>query len=236
MRITGARMLSVVNNRYDRKLLGVVSRVEVLSVTSTRSDLKIREIMSQPVIVLDENTEIFQAAKQMLNIDEWYVPVVKGEEYRGMLGLENIIMWIMHQGLANKERTKRISEIMTRDVKYVFPEDPLTKVWYLMLKHRYAGIPVVNTKTKIMGIVTQYDILSKGRARIRLESENEPLKITVKEVMSKPAITISQDEKIELAADIMVKRNIGRLIVTDDKKHLIGIIDRMDVLKGLLGW
>jgi predicted transcriptional regulator len=34
----------------------------------------------------------------------------------------------------------------------------------------------------------------------------------------------------------MVRRNIGRLVVTDEAKSLIGIIDRADVLRGLLGW
>lgn len=236
MRVTGARVLPVINNKYERRLLGIVTRLEILSVTSTKSELKVKDIMTQPPLIFDENLDVVLATKQMLSKDEWYVPVVKGEEYQGMLGLENIIMWLLYHRSTSDKNTVKVEEVMSRDVVFVKQDDLLTKVWYLMLKHRYGGLPVVNEKNKVVGIITQYDILSKGKARIRLESESDPLRIPVKEVMNRPVITVLPKDPIELAGEIMVRRNIGRLVVTDEAKSLIGIIDRADVLRGLLRW
>jgi len=236
MRVTGARILPVINNKYERRLLGVVTRVEILSVTSTKSELKVNDIMTQPSLVFDENFDILHATRQMLSKDEWYVPVVKGEEYQGMLGLENIIMWLLYHRTTNEKNDVKIDSIMSRDVVFVQQDDPLTKVWYLMLKHKYAGLPVLNEKNKVVGIITQYDILSKGRARIRLESESDPSRIPVKEIMSRPVITVSPSDTVVQAGEIMVRRNIGRLVVVNENKNLVGIIDRADVVKGLLGW
>lgn len=234
MRVTGARALPVVSNVFEKKLLGVVSRPELLSVSSTRSNLRVSEIMSEPLLVLNEDAEITEAGRAMIERDEWYVPVVRERELlQGMLGLENIIMWLLSVR-GDKVRKIPVSEIMSRDVLHVSPDDPVSKVWYLMLKHKYAGLPVVNEHMRPIGVISQYDLLIKGKARLKLESEGMPTKTKVSEVMSKPPITVSPGEDIVKAAEIMVKRNIGRLIVVDDKSRLIGIIDRSDVLRGMM--
>lgn len=236
MRVTGARALPVVNDKLQRKFLGLISRVEILSVTSTKSDLRVHDILSYPKLVFDDKVDILKASKLMLDEDEWYVPVVKDNEYQGMLGLENLIMWLLYNRPSSRGDKVKVNQVMSTDVVYVYQDDPLSKVWYAMLKHNYAGIPVVNDRGMVVGVVTQYDLLSKGRARIRLESESEPLKVTVEEVMSKPAITVSPNDYLEVAAEIIVKRNIGRVIVTHQNRRLVGIVDRADVLRGLMGW
>lgn len=239
-RVTGARILPVLDDKYSRRLLGVVSRAEMLGVSSTKSELRVRDIMTQPLITLDESVGIYEAARLMLEKDEWYAPVTRGVEYQGMLGLEDIIAWLLYrlggESSGNRSPMPAVADVMTREVVHVAPQDPISKVWYLMLKHKYAGLPVVDKSARVVGVITQYDLLKKGRARLRLESESDPTRVTVKEVMSRPAITVRPSASLAEAGSIMVRRNIGRLVVADESGRLLGIVDRSDVLRGLLRW
>lgn len=230
----GARALPVVSDRVSRRLVGVVTRLELLTMTSTKSGYKVSDIMSEPTLELGEFEDVPRAARLMLRLDEWYVPVVSsGRRLVGMLGLENVIAALLHFEPKVQLSEALVEGYMSTDVVYVDPEDDLREVWYLMLKHKYSGLPVVN-EGRVIGVITQYDLLSKGRARIRLESESKPLRVKVREVMSRPAITVGPKEKLVVAAERLVRLNIGRLVVADERLRLLGMFDRSDAVRGIL--
>jgi len=49
--------------------------------------------------------------------------------------------------------------------------------------------------------------------------------------MSAPALTIGPDEPLAAAARVMYRRKVGRLIVTDAERRVVGIVTRSDLLK-----
>jgi CBS domain-containing protein len=125
---------------------------------------------------------------------------------------------------------------MSTEVEYVYPDDYIYRVWRKMLKYKFTGFPVVKGRKKtVIGFITQHDLLKKGYSRIELESESGPRKgPKIREAMTTPAITIKIGTKLIEAATILIKKNIGRLPVVDDKGTLIGIVDRSDVSKPYL--
>ncbi|RLG80913.1 MAG: hypothetical protein DRO09_02550 [Thermoprotei archaeon] len=106
-----------------------------------------------------------------------------------------------------------------------------------MVEHRFSGFPVVRSRKDltVVGIITQYDLLKKGYTRIELEAEGGPRRgARVKEAMTTPAITLKPYDKVSKASLIMIKKDIGRIPIVDDKGWLVGIIDRSDICKAYL--
>ncbi len=233
MRDLGLRMIPVVE---EGRVVGVVTRENVLSVTSTRSNVLVGHVMDVPRVVFELNEDLWTALKIMLELDEWYVPVVSAEgKYEGVLEIDSFI----RSALAEFSETQSLGPLgdyMTTNVEYVTPDDNITKLWRKMVKTKYAGFPVVQGRDmKVVGIITQHDLLKKGYTRIELESESGPRSsIKVKEAMTTPAITAIMSEDMYKVAEIMAKNNIGRIPVVDQRGGLVGIVDRSDVCRAYM--
>jgi len=227
MRDFGVRVLPVITRG---KLVGVVTRVGVLSITSTRSNYRVLDIAEEPRLTLDVIDDVVESVRKMIRADEWYVPVLSGGKYVGMFGLEDFMRYLLTYESPKHEIP--VSEIMTREVETVMPETHVSRLWLKMLRHRFAGFPVVNKRGKVVGFVSQHDLIKAGFTRIELESESAPRKgPRVRNIMVTPPITLTPNEPIRTALYLMVRRNIGRIPIVDEKRYLKGIIDREDVCR-----
>jgi CBS domain-containing protein len=193
--------------------------------------------MEDVPFTLSENNTIGDAFKLMVKYDEWYGVVVGSTwELRGIVGMEDII------GLGLKEARERldglkVSDYMSRNVVYVRPSDAISTIWRLMRTLGYAGLPVVNEKGKLVGVITQYDLIKKGYTRIELESESGPRSgVRVRDAMTHSIAYLYPWSTLAEAAELMVERGYGRIPVVDGPKTriLIGVIDREDVARALL--
>jgi len=225
------RFLPVVD---EGRLEGIITRERVLLISSTKSNARVSDIMIGPKVTLAPNITVVNALKSMLSVDEWYVPVVnERNSYLGVFGLDHII-----NVLVNREHPSlryRVDEFMTPNVVTVNRKDHVSKLWSKMVKYRYAGFPVVDDEGKLVGVVTQYDLIKYGFTRIDLESESSPKRgPKIEEIMSTPPITIKRDHQLIEAARILVKYEIGRVIVVDDEECMCGIIDREDIIRAYL--
>ena len=142
----------------------------------------------------------------------------------------------MRNGIIEIETT--VKDIMTADVKYVVPEDDLRKVLEYLSKFKITGLPVV-LKNRVIGIVSQSDIIKIMDERNIIDPVKDVVKLSeleslkVNDIMTKTPIVINQKEKITDASDLMSKHDIERLPVVDDKKNLVGIISREDIIRGM---
>lgn len=233
MRSWGIRFLPVVGNS---KLVGALSRVEILNLTSTKSNIRVRDLMYEPPILLEVRDDIKSSTSKMISLDEWYVPVVESVNsrvYMGVYSLDNFISYYSHSNLEVYDEP--VSKFMSRDVVYVSPEEKISSIWFKMLKYRYAGFPVV-VKGRVVGVITQHDLIRYGFVRTLRESERSKAvrEVCVREVMSTPPASVLEDSKLKRVVDIMSVRGVGRVIVVDRSNKLRGIIDREDVSKAIL--
>ena len=81
-----------------------------------------------------------------------------------------------------------------------------------------------------MGIVSRHDLLAAGRVRKALDS---PAHVEVESVMTKEVIIVTPEATTADAANLLVKHDISRMPVVEGGR-IVGIIDRHDVLKGLV--
>ena len=93
----------------------------------------------------------------------------------------------------------------------------------LMLENEI-GCTVITDNGKPVGIVTDRDVLKKGGLMQGKE-------IAVGTYMSTPLITIDQEAPIGEAAELMMEKDIRRLLVTENDE-IVGIVTQKDLLKG----
>jgi CBS domain-containing protein len=89
------------------------------------------------------------------------------------------------------------------------------------------GSLVITATGKPVGIVTDRDVVRKCCGKSSCESTK------LSQIMSKPLISIDADAPIGVAVEVMIKKNIRRLVVTD-KKDIVGMVTQKDLLNGTL--
>lgn len=85
-------------------------------------------------------------------------------------------------------------------------------------------------KNEVIGIVSRRDLLRAGSIRASVKNQAET---TVDRVMTTPVISVAPDDQIATASRLMVDHDISLLPVIDERKRLVGVIDRHDVLSRL---
>jgi CBS domain-containing protein len=226
------RGLPVVNSK--RVVLGIVTTQDMLRVTSTKSNVTVSGFIVQ-VPTVTEDTDMFEAAKIMLKEKCTLLPVVESQEDLVLKGVVTLIDVFKNIDIS-KVPNKLIGDIMTTKVVTANPDDSLTEVWGKMLDQDFTGLPVVKDG-KPIGMITRFDILKRGWARISKESETRPSDSTqmhAEKLMSSPIFSMGPEASLADAIELMLKHDVGRISVVDNGK-LVGIVDRNDLIKSYLG-
>ncbi len=228
------RTLPVLDER--KRLVGMISRGDVMAITSSISPIRAGGIMSKPRFVAIRDMDALHAVREMIRLDEWYIPVVKSSQdytYMGVLGLENIISTFLERDISKLKYP--LSKIMSTEVVTCSPEDEVDNIWRLMQERSFAGLPVVR-RGKLIGIVTQKNLLDSGVILPVFEAKRGRFKAPPKisSVIKAPVFSLEPAAKAKEAAELMLKKNIGRVPIVDRKGRLVGIVDREDIVRELL--
>ncbi len=139
-----------------------------------------------------------------------------------------------------------VKDVMTRDVISISKYEPVMKVADILNEKNISGLPVVDNDSRVIGIITQADILSMigvSREHTFKDLLKHMLGETLPErrigdhvgdIMTSPALTIKPDANIAEAVRIMTEKRIRRLTVANENNVLIGIITRADILKAVI--
>jgi CBS domain-containing protein len=225
------RGLPVVNSKGI--VLGVVTNQDMLRVTSTKSNVTVSGYVV-PVPTVTGQMDILDAARLMLKEKKSLLPVVESEEKPRLSGVVSLLDVFMNIDLEDVPK-RPVSEIMTSKVVTTRPDDPVTKIWDMMVDKDYTGLPVVKDG-KLIGMITRFDLL-KGSARIGKEGERrsaDSMQMPVEKFMSSPLYSVKPEDSVRTVIELMLKHNVGRMSVVDGGE-LVGIVDRNDLIKSYLG-
>ena len=167
----------------------------------------------------------------------------------GLITLDDVeVIKYTHRYLNLLPIDKPVSEVMTHKVVTLTNNMPVADAWERMLKHLVKGLPVLNSQNEVVGMLTDEDLLERAgleqhlsiakrldEQTIRTEFtalKKSPLKVA--DVMTKPVITVRDNESLGIAAARMAKHSLKRLPVLDEKGKLIGVLSRVDVLRQVL--
>ena len=137
-----------------------------------------------------------------------------------------------------------VSDVMTRRVVAASPETTFKEAVRLLERHRVSGLPVVDRSGKLVGIVSEADLLNKAEKRepdaYVLESRRHRLDrsraaaLDVASAMTREVASVRPESPIAHAAREMHTRGFKRLPVVDADGRLVGIVSRGDLLKVFL--
>lgn len=151
-----------------------------------------------------------------------------------------------------------IKSIMTTKVVTLSPDDTIASASMKMSSARISGAPVVEESGKLIGILSEADILRSLKTHQRslhlvypslssisvtfqeqvteretLDAYKEIENVKVRDVMTTEVEVAREDEELRGAIKKMVAKGINRLPVVDSENKVIGIVTRGDILRGI---
>jgi CBS-domain-containing membrane protein len=137
-----------------------------------------------------------------------------------------------------------VKDIMTTRVVAVHRWTPFKAMTARLRADRVSAFPVVDDEGKVVGVVSETDMLPKetldagwaeGRPELsshilRRRDQEKAESLTAGDLMTEPAVTAAPEDTVEHAARLMYVHEVKRLPVIDDGGQLVGIISRADVL------
>lgn len=123
-------------------------------------------------------------------------------------------------------------QIMSSPVISLSPEMTVADGWRYFYKNNVRHMPVLSQDEQIIGIVSERDLLN--RLMILNQAVERSTNQTIAEVMARQVISASRETDIRRIARAMFESHIGTMPIVDDRKHLIGIITRSDILFALI--
>lgn len=147
-----------------------------------------------------------------------------------------------------------VQDIMTKDVVSVKPITSLSEAAHLLAEHGFDGVPVVDEHNQLVGILTEYDLVSKGSAihiptfqtilenlsvfrkdDARFKSEVAELtSLKVKDIMNNDPLTLRNDAAYEeVVVAFRDHHRVNPIPVINENRTVVGVVSRFDVLKPL---
>jgi CBS domain-containing protein len=133
-----------------------------------------------------------------------------------------------------------VRDVMTTRVVAVKKTASFKEMILQMRKFRISAFPVIDDAGRVIGVVSQADMLNKEAdlatgpgplsSVLRFRDHEKAAGVTAAELMTSPPLTVSPSTPLTEAARLMRDRRVKRLPVINATGHLIGIISRADVL------
>ncbi|MER6185896.1 CBS domain-containing protein [Streptomyces sp. NPDC001652] len=137
-----------------------------------------------------------------------------------------------------------VSDVMTRDVATAGRATVFKDIVRTMQDRKVSALPVVDGGGRVLGIVSEADLLPKEEFRDsdpdrytqlrRLSDLAKAGSVTAGELMTAPALTVRPGETLAQAARTMARARVKRLPVVDEAGRLEGVVSRADLLKVFL--
>jgi CBS-domain-containing membrane protein len=133
-----------------------------------------------------------------------------------------------------------VKDVMSTHVVAVRQDATFKEMAARLRQHRVSAFPVLDAGNKVIGVVSEADLLTKEalegelpgvyRTVTRHRETVKAAALTAAALMTTPAVTIGPDETVASAARLMYTKRVKRLPVTGKDGTLIGIVSRADVL------
>jgi CBS domain-containing protein len=139
-----------------------------------------------------------------------------------------------------------VGDVMTTDVVSVTEDTPYRKIVDILAERRVSAVPVVDGFDRVVGVVSEADLLYK----VEFSDEEEEKRVfhwptrraarakahgdVAKSLMTTPVVTVPPSTLVTVAAKLMDHEHVKRLPVVDDIGRLVGIVARSDLLKTYL--
>jgi CBS domain-containing protein len=141
---------------------------------------------------------------------------------------------------------RTVQDVMTRTVAVIGEDTEFKQIVDKMDEYRVSALPVIDVNDRLLGIVTETDLLMKeehpdlGPAPRHLETpthrsvRRKASARTARDLMTNPTQTVVPQAPLAEAARVLHELGVHQLVVVDEKERVVGIVTRRDLLKVFL--
>jgi CBS domain-containing protein len=196
------------------------------------NNIQDRFIDSAPMDLTDE--DVLKAMKDISG----YLDITPGD-------FKKIYSFAYRHAVERHIHSTRAKDAMTEEVVFVNRTTLLKDVADILNRHNISGVPVVDDENKVVGVISEKDFLfnmgakenrtfmgvvahclkSKGCVAISMQKQK------AQDIMSSPAVTVSENILVSEIAGIFTQKKINRTPVIGRNDMLIGIVTRTDIVK-----
>ena len=210
---------------------GVITRRWIIRSRLDPSNAKVKSLIRAAPKVAEE-TSLSEAARLMIESSIRQLPVFSAEKLLGFVTDEDII----HGVVLEKWGNKKIKEIMT-EKPFVLEEDESVGVALSLFRERNVSHAPVVKNGRLTGLLSIHDVIEnvfqpKERQTFgEILGEKVPvLSVSIKGIMSRPAITVLLTNRLRYAVEKMHRFDISSLVVVE-RKRPAGILTKLDFLE-----
>jgi CBS domain-containing protein len=120
----------------------------------------VSEAMTSNPCSIDATKPVAYAAKMMRDEDVGVAPIVEGEKLVGVLTDRDIAIRVVAEG--RDPQSTRVTEVASKEVVTVDPQQDLDEALRLMAKHQVRRLPVVEEDGRLVGVLAQADVAREG--------------------------------------------------------------------------
>ena len=177
--------------------------------------MRVKDIMNTKIMYLTVDREL--SLSDILNLeDARNIPVVNHDlTLAGLITYRELV-----KALVNNSNTVHVKDIMLPHVTWVTPETPLKGAIEVMVLNKFSCLPVVDPNKKLMGVVTDIDLLKRL------------LVVKVEDIMSTKFTSLKEDEQVS-TLDVLNMEKIRNIPVVGNDGKLVGMITYKELLNAL---
>lgn len=186
---------------------------------------RVSECMNLYPITIKTHESVIQAATKMIGQGISSIIVKDNDEVKGLVTERDFINKV---ALNSTVLNKKVADIMTGKLISVSPKDTLESVFELMKKNNIRKV-VVMDQNKLLGIITQKDLLSLFHKNFARAGSSKSL---VSDWMTKNIIFVSSKASFSEAKSVMKTKDVGAIFV-QEKKDYVGLFTEHDIVAQL---
>jgi acetoin utilization protein AcuB len=224
----------------DGRIVGMLSARDILAARAHADEedwwaIPVHDAMASPAQTAGPDDSLTEIAGRMAVARIGAMPVVERGNLLGLVTVTDVLDAEVRSSMAPAPVTLAIAaDAMTPFPLTVTPDTPIADAVALMVDHHVRHLPVVDSTSTIVGMLSERDVRSAiGDPVQYVELKRSTTRLHVKDVMSYPAFTVSFDQPLIVLAKVFADTRIGAVPVLDKFGAVIGIISYVDALRAL---
>jgi acetoin utilization protein AcuB len=130
-----------------------------------------------------------------------------------------------------------VKDWMSKDPVTINDDTSMMKAIHLMKQNRFRRLPVLH-EGRLVGIVSDRDLKEASPSKATTLDVHELYyllaELQVKDIMTRDPVTVTPDDTVERAAQLMLENTISGLPVVDDQGRVVGILTQSDVFRAFM--
>lgn len=221
----------------EDKYMGIVSPYFTMIKTSFPGNTKVEHCLMHTAKVY-LNYPLSKVCELFIQSKIHYLPVFdKGDKFLGIISARRILSYFKDLSIF-KVKVEEIINKRWQGLVTVFEDDTITQAIHLFKTKKISKLIVINHDKKLKGVLSYYDLINlmispkysshhgeRGRENISFYNYR------VKNFAKNYVLTLSKENHLIEAINLIVNKKIGSVIITDKERRPLGIVTTRDILR-----